>query len=95
MMMKHNDGGPAFPQDGKAWLVGKDAQGFDLYQYGSGGMSLRDYFAAAALTGFCAAHNDQGDWAGNCEQAAQEAYKMADFMLKARCEPQHCEGDKE
>lgn len=74
------DGGPAFAQS-------------DLSAYGMGpaetqnrGMSLRDYFAAAALGGV---------WTGResdfvkledptADQLAKSAYRIADAMLKAR-----------
>lgn len=42
------------------------------------GMTLRDYFAAAALTGLCTSHH-------NCEQMLAEwSYRQADAMLAAR-----------
>jgi hypothetical protein len=41
------------------------------------GMTLRDYFAAAALCGFAA----QG---GDINQMAEDAYDAADAMIKAR-----------
>ena len=45
------------------------------------GVSLRDYFAAAALTGL-----PRSSYSG-CEQhMAEKAYKIADAMLKARGE---------
>ena len=64
-----NTGGPAFPTT--------------LYEHGgeSNGMTLRDYFATAAmqaiLTNYKIEHCDDFVVA-NC------AYQMADFMLKAR-----------
>lgn len=66
-----NDGGPAFP-------------GQSLNERGEpdephrSGMSLRDYFAAAALTGICAYHP------GSTPDATAQAYEMADAMLAAR-----------
>ena len=61
-----SDGGPAFPAD------------FQLY---STGMTLRDYFAAAALKGqahrFAHPHEYR-------ELLAQDCYDIADAMLKAR-----------
>ena len=63
-MNNTNTGGPAFP-------------------IGSGdmrdptGMTLRDYFAAKAITAFIFAGSDY-------DRAATEAYKQADAMLKAR-----------
>jgi hypothetical protein len=46
------------------------------------GMSLRDYFAAKAMQGYCA----DPDYKKDCgrEDTAIAAYKMADAMLKAR-----------
>jgi hypothetical protein len=68
-----NDGGPAFPvADTTHW----DGQ----IQYGSNGMTLRDYFAGQALAGFCAVP-DRYNWL--CDDAAF-AYKIADAMLAAR-----------
>jgi len=64
-----NDGGPAFPgmtyisQDGK-----KNPEG----------MTLRDYFAAAALQGM------NLDFNFSCTTYAMDAYLIADAMLKAR-----------
>jgi hypothetical protein len=60
-------GGPAFPQTTDAKL-------------GYEGMTLRDYFAAAALQGMCA-----GLQRGDDPDAVPEfAYMMADSMLEAR-----------
>jgi hypothetical protein len=57
---------PAFPTDPMA--------GNERNQ----GMTLRDYFAAAALTGLCTSHH-------NCEQMLAEwSYRQADAMLAAR-----------
>jgi len=44
------------------------------------GMTLRDYFAAAALQGSIACIGSGGDW----DDFAKDAYKYADAMLKAR-----------
>lgn len=64
-MDKINDGGPAFPRD---------------HQHsGHNGMTLRDYFAAQALAGMCAASMN-----GSFESYAQDAYGHADAMLRAR-----------
>jgi hypothetical protein len=65
------DGGPAFPfreQDGEG--------GYERFP----GMSLRDYFAAAAMQGWCACPTT----AGTEQDAAELAYKYADAMLAAR-----------
>jgi len=44
-------------------------------------MSVRDYFAAAALTSFI---GDTTRWAMSSEELAERAYKVADAMLKER-----------
>jgi hypothetical protein len=62
-----NDGGPAFP-----------AVTMHGALRGMPGMTLRDYFAAAALTGLLARPN----WEGSLR--ATEAYAMADGMLIER-----------
>ena len=59
------DGGMAFPM---SFL--KDDR------YSAAGMSLRDYFAAKALTALASQHGS--------EDAAKWAYQMADSMLKER-----------
>ena len=48
------------------------------------GMSLRDYFAAAALTGILANHHSFGkhDDEGSCEFA----WKAADYMMELRAQ---------
>ena len=68
--MSKKTGGPAFPQPTDSTL---------LWQ----GMTLRDYFAAKAITG----HLADGGW--KCDQShfddvAKGAYRLADAMLKAR-----------
>ncbi len=67
-------GGPAFPAP--------DLGEHDFGQRGAyWGMTLRDYFAAKAMQGFCSgsfwSETDNDD-------CASAAYKMADAMLKAR-----------
>ena len=66
-----NDGGPAFPHTTQ-WDGITPAINYH-------GISLRDYFAAAALQGILA----DGD--GRCRaDDAKNAFKAADAMLKAR-----------
>lgn len=65
--MKSKAGGPAFPNGPGS-------------PQATNGMSLRDYFAAQALTGMLA-HNTAFD---NPDHAAEWAYQHADAMLKAR-----------
>ena len=63
-MSKTNDEGPAFPVPSLA--VGS-------------GMTLRDYFAAAALQGILSSTQT-----GHSMIIAKDAYGMADAMIKAR-----------
>ena len=69
------NGGPAFPVPDTVHPNGQ-------VQYGFNGMTLRDYFAAAALTGFAAStfnvepHNILARW----------SFQQADAMLAARKE---------
>jgi len=53
-----------------------NAMGTECY-----GMTLRDYFAAKAISGACA--NSLPDKL-YCEVAAKRAYELADAMLEAR-----------
>lgn len=65
-----DEGGPAFPIDVKE----------DRPHYG---MSLRDYFAAAALSGLCA--SGKGIFLNGCVMSTDKAaYVIADAMLKER-----------
>lgn len=73
--MSKNTGGQAFP------VAGSD------HNYAVDGMTLRDYFAAKALQGWLASYPADAVHpvaAGNTAQVAQQAYVMADAMLKAR-----------
>lgn len=66
--MSEKDGGPAFPRP------------YTVYHSAQDGMSLRDYFAAAYITGRAAREDGIDTFA----EAAGNAYLMADRMLKAR-----------
>jgi len=68
-----NDGGPAFARDSHM-----DKQ-IGLYVQQQG-MSLRDYFAAAALQGILA----RGQSLSSKKDEVFEAFKYSDAMLKAR-----------
>lgn len=68
MSIQINDGGPAFPN------VPPDSQ----YSKWDMGMTLRDYFAAAALQSMTI--TGQYTFA----DYANDAYQLADAMLKAR-----------
>lgn len=65
---------PAFPRTG---------EGFGDPKYDTEGMTLRDYFAAAAINGLVATDWYQGKGMSPQNRAA-EAYVIADAMLKAR-----------
>ena len=67
MSKKINDGGPAF-----AFANGNIV---------SLGMTLRDYFAAAALQGLMAEYDPEDELE---QHIAKWSYKAADAMLKAR-----------
>lgn len=76
-MGKIDDGGPAFPGENSSAI--------------SPGMSLRDYFAAAALQGILAggfANTIPHDDISGGSQAAGFAYLYADAMLAERSERQ-------
>ena len=74
---KVNDGGPAYPVSLDDFRDGQD--------HPMPGMSLCDYFAAAALTGLLA-NNCAPDYSkGQCNAAAAErAWIVADHMLRYR-----------
>lgn len=84
-----NDGGPAFPTVATATTHGfyQDGQPC-MTHYGSrSGITVRDYFAAAALQGNLAGQSiDVGYYEGKdaWNKAAKDAYAVADAMLKAR-----------
>ncbi len=81
-----SDGGPAFPVS----YIGND----EPHEGIGGGLSIRDYFAAAALTGICAAlGQEESDGSTKMPRvksrfvfhgAATDAYEIADAMLKQR-----------
>ena len=71
MSAQINDGGPAFPTL------------FIEPNYGSGyaGMTMRDYFAAAAMQGILSNHEACFN---SGKERAEYCYIVADAMLKAR-----------
>jgi len=86
-MSTTSDGGSAFPGL-NAEMTGIDSEGvarFDIQP--SDGMSLRDYFAAQALTALISKEKKDGL---NCglkavPRMAEWAYEYADAMLEERC----------
>jgi hypothetical protein len=77
----HN-GGPAFPKIVTARSRWEDNREYDME--GRDGMSLRDYFAAAALTGILANQQQLQNMDAFNETPAARAYEIADDMLAAR-----------
>jgi len=75
--MSDKTGGPAFPTPEH-----RDHNG-DIVEYAESGMTLRDYFAAKAMQGFCG-----NDWPVHCDESvsrlASFAYMMAGAMIAAR-----------
>ena len=74
--MSNNTGGPAFTfsvefpkEEGKGTMY-------------SDGMTLRDYFAAKAMSGMC--FSTLFPQKGEIEKIVKLSYEMADAMLKAR-----------
>ena len=74
-----DDGGPAFPatcsSEGVPLVVGYPSEMVS-------GMTLRDYFAAAALQGYCS-NRDFGSMSDKT-RLAKRAYELADAMIEAR-----------
>lgn len=63
------------------------AKAFPKSYNGTDGMTLRDYFAAAAMQGVIAASGDNDGCVNySDDKVAKLAYDMADAMLKARLE---------
>jgi len=78
---KSDDGGPAYPLCTSEWR--------DVIAGGVIGMSLRDYFVAAALQGMLARPSFYMDYAkftkaSEEESAAYYAFELADAMLVER-----------
>jgi len=71
-MSEKDCGGPAFPRTEPA--SGMDGERVYF------GMTLRDYFAAKAMQGFCMASEADDD----VEVIPELSYAMADAMLRAR-----------
>lgn len=88
-MSAPNDGGPAFPvvQTQEHWVRDNE----DKFQViglveSTGGMTLRDYFAAKAMQGALSGHHAHAGHEDYWPPAgvASYAYEMADAMLAAR-----------
>ena len=76
--MSKDNGGPAFPV---AEVF--DERRVEVTQYGSAGMTLRDYFAAKAMQGMLYERiKIEGD--ATVSNLARDCYRMADAMLAER-----------
>ncbi len=75
-----NDGGPAFPCVYYSEPIGSIGPQFTI----KGGMTLRDYFAAAALQGIISDVSVPASSKKDGELVSQSAYAFADAMLKAK-----------
>lgn len=78
-MSKQDGGGPAFACAGSEDRTQGDMPDGNKYLPGNKGMSLRDYFAAAALPAL--SHGKSGL---ENHDVAQAAYALADAMLAER-----------
>ena len=76
-----NVGGPAFQRPSSEAV---DTQGQHFFPEAQSGMTLRDYFAAAALTGLLAAESYPDGPSRTFTEAAAVAYTQADAMLAQR-----------
>lgn len=74
-----NDGGPAFPVTCEQSVSGISP---------TPGMTLRDYFAAAAMQGWLASFGENSshpaDNMGGVEKVAHKSYVLAEAMIKER-----------
>jgi hypothetical protein len=79
--MSAKDGGSAFPNQVMADM---QRHGGPIAYIWTGGMSLRDYFAAKAMSGAINAymHSVVDDF--GYREIAMQSYKIADAMLKER-----------
>lgn len=78
-MSARDDGGPAFPSHGLFLQQGEKA----VQHPGPPGMTLRDYFAAAALHDLVDGYQNYAV-DEDIERVAATAYKVADAMLAER-----------
>lgn len=86
---KRDDGGSAFPEvySDTDWPDHNSDRPPVTETYSRGGMSLRDYFAGQAMTGYLAALKTapkDSEVTAFLEQAADMCYATADAMLKER-----------
>jgi hypothetical protein len=82
--MSEKDGGPAFPMVDTEPAMDNDTREIFGRTYSTNGMALRDYFAAKALGGIFANPNTYPSTEQHFNNIAEDAYKAANAMLKAR-----------
>lgn len=75
---KHDGDAPAFPEPFQGHCLRND-HADPCGCYLRTGITIRDYFAAAAIPSVTA-------WVTSPDQVARSAYRLADEMLKARSE---------
>lgn len=84
--MKDNSGS-AFPLHKTESEWSDSANGYVMRQYSDGGMTLRQYYAAAALQGMCANSFADGQSKplsyATAVELAQFSYEIADAMIAA------------
>lgn len=82
--MSKNTGGPAFPGI-EVVVTGIDSEGIERFDTeASGGMTLRDYFAAKAMSGILSTWTPEQSNFMVPETVASDSYAFADAMLAER-----------
>lgn len=83
--MNTNDGGPAFPRNGKLKRCA-DADGLPVTHVMEfhNGMSLRDWFAGQALAGMSEYAMGRLDYTEALESVVAMSYRLADAMIAER-----------
>jgi len=76
-MSRVDDGGPAFPFTPNPQPRNPDGTWCQNWDSGESGMALRDYFAGLAMPRVC---GQDAPW----DLLAEQAYTMADAMIRAR-----------
>jgi hypothetical protein len=84
MKTQTDNGGPAFPRPASEYEPNGIRNDGRIAAIPHNGMTLRDYFAAAALQGICA--NLHCTPQVTFKEVSQRAYDQADAMLAARKE---------
>lgn len=83
-MSEIKGGGPAFPSLETFAKFDEDKGRYVDFIEPSGGMTLRDYFAAQALPSALAEFYTAGEAFSDFDDMAQHIYGMADAMIRAR-----------